>query len=230
MGRTILVTGANGNLGRATVKKLLDDGHTVIAAGRSGTVGDLEPGNSHLVYKTVDFSDEQASASFVEELVTEYKTVEGALLLVGGFAMGDVKTTGSAELGQMYRLNFETAYHVARPLFMHMLEKGFGRIVLVGSRPALVPAQGKNTIAYTLSKSLLFTLAQLLNESANGKNVVTSVIVPSIIDTPQNRESMPKADPGKWVKAEQVAEVLSFICSDAVSALREPVYKIYNNA
>jgi short-subunit dehydrogenase len=103
-------------------------------------------------------------------------------------------------------------------------------LVFVGGRPALKPEQGKGMIAYALSKSLLFKLAEFLNAEAKGKNVVASVIVPSTIDTAENRKSMPDANPANWVKAEQIAEVLEFICSEEGSIVREPVYKVYNNA
>jgi hypothetical protein len=69
-----------------------------------------------------------------------------------------------------------------------------------------------------------------MNDEAKGHNVITSVIAPSTIDTPQNRQSMPNADPSKWVKPESIAEVIYFYCTEEASALREPVLKVYNNA
>jgi len=85
-------------------------------------------------------------------------------------------------------------------------------------------------VAYSLAKSLIFRLADLMNEEAKGHNVVTSVVVPSTIDTPQNRKSMPDADPSKWVKAEAIANVIHFYCTEEAAVLREPVIKVYNNA
>ena len=93
-----------------------------------------------------------------------------------------------------------------------------------------MPEQGKGALAYSLTKSLLFRLAELLNATAKGKNVVASVVAPSTIDTAVNRKSMPDADFSAWVKPEDIATLLEFICSDEGNALREPVYKIYNNA
>ena len=69
-----------------------------------------------------------------------------------------------------------------------------------------------------------------MNGEAKGYNVVTSVIAPSTIDTPQNRKAMPDADPAKWVKAEDIAGIIHFYCTEESSAIREPVLKIYNNA
>ena len=85
-------------------------------------------------------------------------------------------------------------------------------------------------VAYGLAKSLIFRLAELMNDEAKGTNVVTSVVVPSTIDTPQNRKSMPDTDPGKWVTPEAIADVIYFYCSDQSAVLREPVIKVYNNA
>jgi len=169
-------------------------------------------------------------SAFMEEIIELYDNIDGALLLVGGFAMGDITATDGEALRKMFALNFETAYFFARPLFTHMLEKGYGRIVFMGARPALKPEQGKGALAYSLTKSLLFQLADLLNATAKGKNVVASVVAPSTIDTAANRKSMPDADFSSWVKAEEIASLLEFICSEEGNALRDPVYKIYNNA
>jgi NAD(P)-dependent dehydrogenase (short-subunit alcohol dehydrogenase family) len=127
-------------------------------------------------------------------------------------------------------LNFNTAFNIAKPIFAHMLEKGNGRIVFIGSKPALEASAGKGVIAYGLSKTLLFKLADYLNADAKGKNVVTTVIVPSTIDTALNRKSMPDTDPEKWVKASAIAEILEFVVSEKGAPLRETVLKVYNNA
>jgi NAD(P)-dependent dehydrogenase (short-subunit alcohol dehydrogenase family) len=108
-----------------------------------------------------------------------------------------------------------------------MMKQGSGRIFLIGSRQGLNILKGKGALAYSLSKSLLFRLAELLNAEAKGKNVVVSVIVPSTIDTPQNRESMPDADFSSWVTASQIADIIYFYSSGESSAIREPVIKVY---
>lgn len=230
MPKTVLVTGANGNLGVATVKKFLDEGYKVIGVDQSGTHLGFAADHDNFELKSVDAGDEQAVGTFVEEVIELNGRIDGALLLVGGFAMGDIHVTGGEELRRMFAFNFETAYFFARPLFQHMLQNGYGRLVFMGARPALRHEQGKGALAYALSKSLLFELAGLLNATAKGKNVVASVVAPSTIDTPVNRQSMADADFASWVKPADVASLLEFICGDRGDALREPVYKIYNNA
>jgi len=85
-------------------------------------------------------------------------------------------------------------------------------------------------IAYSLSKSLLFKLAELLNEEAKGINVSISVVVPSTLDTPLNRKSMPDVNPENWVKPSEIAETLEFLVSDKSGSLREAILKMYNNS
>ncbi|GGB13136.1 SDR family NAD(P)-dependent oxidoreductase [Puia dinghuensis] len=230
MPKTILITGANGGLGSVTVKTFLEKGHKVIAVDESGTHLGFAAGHKNFEHKTVDATNEAAVSTFVEEIIELYDTIDGALLLVGGFAMGDIKAADGEALRKMYSLNFETAYFFARPLFQHMLEQGKGRLVFMGARTALHPEQGKGALAYALTKSLLFRLAELLNATAKGKNVVASVVAPSTIDTPLNRKDMPNADFSAWVDPADIATLLEFICSDESKALREPIYKIYNNA
>ena len=228
--KTIIITGANGNLGTATVKNFLDNGNRVIAVDNAGNNLSFAIGNQNFELKAVDLSNEEASSKFISDAIAKYNKIDAGLLLVGGFAAGAIDATTGSDIKKMFTLNFETAYYMVRPLFQHMLQNGYGRIVLVGARPAINAAQGKNLLAYALSKSLIFKLAEFCNEAAKGKNVVVSVIVPSTIDTSINRKSMPDADPANWVKAEQIAEVMEFICGDAGLPIREPIYKIYNNA
>ena len=85
-------------------------------------------------------------------------------------------------------------------------------------------------VAYGLSKAMLFKLSEYMNAEAKGKNVVTTVIAPSTIDTEANRNSMPDADPAKWVKPSVLAEIMEFIVSEKGTPLRETVLKVYNNA
>jgi len=230
MAKTIIITGANGNLGTAVVKKFLSENYKVLAVDQHDNHLAFATGNPLFAWQAINLASEKESEAFIQKSVNDHKQVHGGLFLAGGFAMGGFEDTDGETIKKMFSLNFETAYYMARPLFLHMLQQDYGRIVFVGARPALQPEAGKDMIAYALSKSLLFKLADLLNKQAKGKNVVASVIVPSTIDTSVNRESMPKANPGDWVKAEQIAEVLEFVCSDKGLPIREAVYKIYNNA
>jgi len=179
---------------------------------------------------TADLMNEDASQKLIDSIVTKQKSIDAAILTVGGFAMGKIADTKTSDVTKQIRLNFETAYNVARPVFNQMMKQKEGRIFLIGSRPGSDMHNSKGMVAYGMAKSLIFRLAELMNDEAKGHNVVTTVIVPSTIDTPQNRESMPDADFSKWVKAEAIADIIYLYCSEQTSVVRESVLKVYNNA
>ena len=228
--KTVIITGANGNLGAAVTKEFLAQGYRVIATVVTEAMRtDFTP-HPQLEIMVVNLTNEEETASFVSSVITRYLTIDAALMLVGGFAMGNIAVTTGKDIQKQLSLNFETAYFVTRPLFTHMMEHGNGRLVYIGARPAIEPKAGKDVLAYGLSKSLLFKLADYLNEEAKGKNVTATVVVPSTLDTPLNRKSMPGVDPAIWVKPAALAQVLAFVVSDKASPLRESVLKVYNNA
>ena len=228
--KKVIITGANGNLGTAVTNKFLSEGYTVIAAVRGSSSKSELPDHNQLEVIEVDLTDEEAADRFVKDAIVKHGRIDAALLLVGGYAPGDLASTPGDLLRKQYSLNFETAYFVARPLWEHFTGNNNGRLVFIGSRTALVPAQSRHSLAYALSKHLLFNLAETLNQAAKGTNVTASVVAPSTIDTEINRKSMPDADPSTWVKPSQLADILEFIVSDKSDPVRESVYKVYNNA
>src|ERR1700761_7678666 len=116
MAKTVLITGANGNMGAATVKKFLDEGYRVIAVDHSGTHLGFAAGHENFELRSIDVTNEEAVNGFLEEAISMYDKIDGALLLVGGFEMGDIHNTDGAALKKLYTLNFETAYFMAKPL------------------------------------------------------------------------------------------------------------------
>ena len=209
--RTAIVTGASGNLGQADVQKFLSEGYAV-----EGT-GSLLMDTPHFHSLSVDLVNEEAAGEWVQSVIAKHKTIDVAVLTVGGFAMADIAGTTTAMIGQQYRLNFETAYNVARPVFVQMRKQGAGTIFLIGSKAGMEAGTSKGMIAYGLSKSLLFRLAELMNEEAAGTAVKTIVIVPSTIDTPQNRVAMPGADFSKWQTPGFIANTIFTLSSSVIS-------------
>jgi len=227
--RIAIITGAAGNLGKAVAKKFIQEGYQVVGTiHNTSTAGDFP--KDHFEEVIVDLSDEEKCQKFVDEVVQKYGKIDVAVLTAGGFAVGNIESTKSVDILKQYRLNFETAYNIARPVFIQMNKQNAGRIFLTGSRAGSETSGAKETIAYSLSKSLIFRLAEILNAESKGKNVVTSVIVPSIIDTPENRQSMPKADFSSWVTPAQIADVVFYYCTDEAAVIREPVIKIYKDS
>lgn len=217
-------------MGRAVMQKFLQEGWHITGTLIPGETLSTGYGDKQLLTVEADLLDEEGARRLVEGMVLRQGTIDAAVLTVGGFAMGSVAETPASGIHKQIRLNFDTAYHVARPVFMQMMKQGRGRIFLVGSRPGLSMQNSKGMIAYGLAKSLIFRLAELLNEEAKGTDVVTVVIVPSTIDTPQNRAAMPDADFSKWVKPEAIAEVIYFYATEEAKAIREGVIKVYGGS
>lgn len=231
MKKTAIITGASGNMGQAVLKKFLTEKYKVVGTIVPDDPVPLEITNPDFEKKVVDLMNEEDSQKFVESIISKNGSIDAAVLTVGGFAMNKIADTTTADILKQYKLNFETAYNVARPVFVQMMKQGYGRIFLVGSRPGLdVSRHGKGMAAYSLAKSLIFRLAELMNSEAKDHNVVTSVVVPSTIDTPQNRKAMPDANFDSWVKPEDIANSIYYYCTEEAAAMREPVIKLYNKA
>ena len=228
--KTAIITGASGNMGQAVVKKFIREGYYVIGTIIPNDPVTLNFAEDRFEKVVVDLMNEDDSRKFIEKVLEKHESIDAAVLTVGGFAMGKIAETKTADIFNQYKLNFETAYNVARPLFIQMMKQNNGRIFIIGSKPGLDAKNSKGMVAYGLAKSLVFRLAELMNDEARGKNVVTSVVVPSTIDTPPNRKSMPEANFDNWVKPEAIAEVIYWHCTNESAVLREPVLKVYNNS
>ncbi len=230
MNKVAIVTGAAGNLGTSVIDQLIHEGYVI-----EGTVQnerdreDLSLRNG-VKAKILNLTDEAATQAFVDSVYAKHGRIDACICLVGGYAMGDIQTTDSEALLHMYRLNFLTAYHAARPAYNYMKQKGYGRIVLIGAKGASEPASGTGALAYSLSKGQLLRLADILNEDGKERDVVTSVVLPSIIDTPANRQAMPKADFTKWVSPVSIAKQIAWLCSEHSKDLRNPVVKVFGQS
>lgn len=229
----ILISGAAGDLGRAVVARFYKADHRLLALIQPNEPEQLKVlhgvanGTNRLIVTPLDVLDAAEVDRFATSLPSDLTT---AVLLVGGFGMGDVESTDEKQLDQMISLNFKAAYHLARHCFLHFQKHGGGRIVLIGARPALDPQAGKGTLAYALSKGMVAHLADLLNAAGANHDIVTTLVVPSILDTPANRDAMPDADFDTWPKPAELADAIYFACSPQGAILRQPVLKVYGQA
>ncbi len=156
----------------------------------------------------LDLLNEAACSESVQHIAQSNSSIDVAVLTTGGFAMGTIATTDIKAIQQQMQLNFETAYNMARPVFLQMMQQKHGHLFFIGSKAGLNTTQAKDVTAYGLSKSLLFRLAEIMQAEAKGTDVLVSVIVPNIIDTPQNRADMPDADFSTWTKPEAIATTI----------------------
>jgi NAD(P)-dependent dehydrogenase (short-subunit alcohol dehydrogenase family) len=224
MDRNIIITGAAGNLGQAVVEKFKREGYRIIATILPDSEQDVE--NADDVYE-VDVTDEVSVKEFASEVVLQYGEVDAIALLVGGFTMGSIEDTSLADVEKMLKLNFFSAFNMVRNFLPIMKKTDMGHFLFMGARPALQPVEGKNVVAYALSKSLVFDLADYVAEESKGTKIRSHIFVPSIIDTPDNRAAMPDADFSRWVNATEIAEAMHYAVNN--NSLRNMTFKLYGD-
>ena len=218
---TVLVAGGTGYLGTAVVGELLASGFSVAATWIVPKERErLEAQPVELV--EADLFDTAAT----EAAVAAVDDLEAVVNLVGGFAVGPhVHETEPADFERLMRLNVMPAFNLARAAMPRLIERGGGSFVGVGSRAALRPFPG--AAGYVASKAALLALIQALDTEYKRHGVRCNAIVPSVIDTPANRESEPDADHSKWVKPDAIAKVVRFLVSEEsepISGAAVPVY------
>lgn len=203
--KVVVVTGASGNLGQAVVQYFLETSYQVIGLVRNKSKEKLQENYEEL---EVDLLNEKATQDCVNTILRKFNKIDVAVLTAGGFKSGTIDKTFREDLEHQYRLNFLTAFHFARPTLLQMKRQQNGRIFFIGSQPGMNTSKGTNNVAYSLSKSQLFQLANIFNSETKDVDIKTLVIVPSTIDTPENRKAMPNADYSKWEKPEAIAEII----------------------
>jgi NAD(P)-dependent dehydrogenase (short-subunit alcohol dehydrogenase family) len=227
MERTAIVTGGTGGLGTAVVGRLLDDGWRVvvpwIVESELARVSE-RPG---LELIQADLFDPDAVAKVAELGAGDPGVPLGGLVnLVGGFAMGArVHETPIEEFEKQFRLNLRPTYLMVSACAPSMIDGGGGSIVCVGTRAALQPFKG--AAGYISSKAAVIAFAQAAAVEYRDDGIRCNAILPSVIDTPANRASMPKADHERWVRPAEIAGVVAHLLSDdshPTSGAAIPVY------
>lgn len=203
--KTVVISGANGNLGSAVVNYFLEEKWQVNGLVHHGKEP-LENAN----YQEVELNlmDESLTEEYVQQLIRSQKRIDSIVLTVGGFEMGDIAKTPSADVVKQFELNFLTAYHLVRPIISQMKLQKQGTIFFIGSFRGQDTNKGGKFVAYSLAKSLLFSLANMINAEAKDEEIKAYVVVPNTIDTPQNRKSMPNADFSQWEQPEDIARII----------------------
>ena len=227
MNGSAIVTGGTGGLGAAVVKRLLDDGWRLVVPWIVESELERVDRREGLELVQADLFE----AGSVEKVVGLAAADAGAPLrgivnLVGGFAVGGrVHETPVEEFESMFRLNLRATYLVVSAGLPHLIGAGGGSIVCVGTRAALVPFAG--AVGYVASKAAVIAFAQAVAVEYKDDGVRCNAILPSVIDTPANRASMPKADFDRWVKPAEIAGVIAYLLSgDSIptSGAAIPVY------
>ena len=229
--RVVIVTGAAGNLGSAVA-------HAFQAAGANLVLVDRKPDRlpslfpeldglpDCLVAAPVDLTDEGSVREMVDQVLERFGRVDVLVNAAGGWRGGKpVHETSLDTLDLMLNLNARSVFIASRAVVPSMLDRGSGKLVNVAARAALGAAARNG--AYSASKSAVVRLTETMAAELKHEGINVNCVLPGTIDTPQNRQAMPKADHDRWVPPEAIAGVILFLASDAawpVSGAAIPVY------
>jgi NAD(P)-dependent dehydrogenase (short-subunit alcohol dehydrogenase family) len=228
--RHVVVTGGTGALGTAVTGALVKAGaichvpYMVAAEAERFTL------RGHAQVKLVPVSDLSDEAS-VTRLFSTVPALWASIHLAGGFAMKKVAETTLGDLMQQVDMNFVTAFLCCRAAVNAIARTGTGgRIVNVAARPALEWRTGGGMVAYTASKAAVAALTAALAEEVAKQGILVNAVAPSIMDTPANREAMPKADHALWPKVEEVAASILFLASPENKVTRGAIMPVYGKS
>jgi NAD(P)-dependent dehydrogenase (short-subunit alcohol dehydrogenase family) len=219
-GNVVLIAGGAGALGQTVVPSFVAAGARVITVDQHPSSVQAE-GRTNM---TTDVTDEADIRRLLDKVIQTADRIDTLINLVGGFAIGRVVETDASLWQRMLTMNLTTAFLLSKAVLPHMLERRTGCIVHVAARAALEPFPG--AAAYIVSKSGLVALIRTLSLELTGSGVTVNGVLPTTIDTPANRSSMPDADPSKWARPESIAQTLIFLASREASQINGALIQI----
>lgn len=220
MSEVVMITGASGNLGHALAAAFTARGARLVLVDRQRERLDAEygaPGDTRL-HVACDLLDAAQVEAAAVAAVDAFGRIDVLCNLAGGFRMGTpVHGTSDADFSFMQDINARTLLHTARAVVPRMLDAGGGRIVNVGAFAAQRGAADMG--AYIAAKSTVIRLTESMAAELRERNVNVNCVLPTILDTPENRKAMPTADPSRWVAPADLASVIVFLASPAARAV-----------
>ena len=218
--RTVIVTGAAGNLGKAVAKAFADLGANLVLVDleRKSLEQAFGSENDHRLFAPANLLEMAGARGAAQAALERFGRIDVLCNIAGGFRMGEpVHETSEENWNFLFDINTRTLLHAVRVVVPHMVSAGGGKIVNVGAFAAQrgVAQMG----AYTASKATVIRMTEAMAAELREKNINVNCVLPTIIDTPENRAAMPKANPGKWVAPADLASVIVFLASDAARAV-----------
>ncbi|TAE55350.1 MAG: 3-oxoacyl-ACP reductase FabG [Nostocales cyanobacterium] len=228
-GQQVLLTGGTGGLGLGVTPAVLAQGGDLTIPYRhlkdvERLKGILSPADiARIKFIPANLEDEAS----VDQLISRMVKVDILIHLVGGFSMGKTHEYSFYEWKRQLELNLNTTFLSCKYCLKTMLENGYGRIVTVASRAGVEP--GANLAAYSAAKAGVIALTKAIAEETKGTNITANTILPSIIDTPTNRQDMGAENADNWVKPESLAQVICFLASEAAKDIRGAAIPVYGD-
>ena len=218
--KVVMVTGAAGNLGRAVAAAFADQGATLVLVARQRERLAQLYGAEHerLLFAPADLLDAQQVEAAVALVLQRFGRIDVLCNLAGGFRMGEaVHETSDETWNLMFDLNTRTLLNTVRAVVPPMIQAGGGKIVNVG---AFAAQKGAGQMgAYCASKSSVIRLTESMAAELRERHINVNCVLPTIIDTPENRAAMPQADLARWVAPQDPASTIAFLASDGARAI-----------
>jgi NAD(P)-dependent dehydrogenase (short-subunit alcohol dehydrogenase family) len=218
--RTVMVTGAAGHLGRAVATAFAECGVNLVLVDRQREALQKAFGgeDERRLFVPTNLLEQREVDAAVGEALARFERIDVLCNIAGGFRMGEaVHETSDATWNFLFDINARTLLNTSRAVVPHMLERGGGRIVNVGAFSALKGVA--QTGAYVASKASVIRLTETMAAELRDKGINVNCVLPTIIDTPENRAAMPGADAARWVPPADLAAVIVFLASDAARAV-----------
>ena len=218
--RTVLVTGAAGNLGRVVANAFAERGAKLVLVDlrREHLERAFGAEDERRLLAPTNLLDQDEVHATVKKAIQRFKRIDVLCNLAGGFRMGQpVHETPDETWNFLFDINARTVLHAVRAVVPGMIESGGGKIVNVGAYAAQkgVAQMG----AYVATKSAVIRLTEAMAAELREQNINVNCVLPTVIDTPENRKAMPKADPRRWVAPEDLASAILFLASDDARAI-----------
>jgi NAD(P)-dependent dehydrogenase (short-subunit alcohol dehydrogenase family) len=213
----VIVTGAAGNLGRAVLRSLAAKGARLVAVDReTGALAqalEAAGGAGHLPLAGVDLLSAAACEAMVRSARDSFGRLDALVHTVGGFAAGKIEEADAAQYESMFRLNVLTTVNTFRAVAPVLREAGQGAMIALGAGLGVKAPAGLG--AYAASKAAVHRVVESYADELKAHGVRVNALLPSTLDTPLNRQSMPHADHSAWVSLDNLAETIAFLLGPA---------------
>jgi NAD(P)-dependent dehydrogenase (short-subunit alcohol dehydrogenase family) len=218
--QVVMVTGACGNLGVAVAARFAQSGATLVLLDLDSQRLQQRYGqeNEKQRFAAADLLDRAEVAAAVKDAADRFGRIDVLCNIAGGFRMGHaVHETPDQDWDFLFDLNARSVLHAVHAVVPHMTAAGRGRIVNVGAAAALKGLARMG--AYCASKDVVIRITEAMAAELRDSNINVNCVLPSIIDTPENRAAMPGADHARWVAPDALAKVIAFLASDDAQAI-----------
>ena len=234
MEKTFVITGGTGGLGTALARRLIHEDCRLavtylVPEEAKRFEKEIDFDEDRLLLLRVDTTNAEAVNTLMKGVADRWENIHAVCSLVGGWAGGrDVDETDDVRFERMLDLNLRSAFYTVRAAIPYLKKTGWGRIVLVGSRGAVDFPTGQ--AAFNIAKAGVSALGRSVAQELDGSGVTANVLIPSVIDTPATRDSLPFADYVNWPTPDEIAAVAHFLLSEESGVMNGAEVPVYGRA